>query len=248
MIKLSLLKYAPRAIIGALTDHFLSLILFPNRHKKLLLESNIPQEHKEAALRSFEEVEKLDKLVRPYKLKAPFVMLKVVSDLKWEDEKLPEKYSAYDNERGLNGDGHGWVFDSTLGYEVPIKAPLEDTPESRANCYYLKGKNSRSLEARYVWLGERNRASKFAHDLGPERNFDLEEWGDRATSNGHEGTLIRRMGRHYEIFAIRKVKFIFNFCVRTRYGYKIGNTVGPRPSKRAMPVTIPFSIQGWDSK
>jgi hypothetical protein len=220
----------------------------------------MPDHHREAAKRSFDKAKQLDKQIGKHKLLAPFVMARIVNKLAWEEERLPPAFEAYDNERGLNGDSSGWVFDPVLGYEVPAKAPIADTAEARATCYYAKGKHPRSAAARYIWLGQRNRASKLAHDLGPERSQDLGHWGDDQTSGDHPGVLVRRMGDHYEIFAIKHIQIrdlrlrlpLFGtvlllrgrtLVVRTRYGYKIGNTVGPRPSARAMVVTIPFSVK-----
>ena len=235
-----ILKHIPLAVLTSVVDHVLSPILFPARHLKLLDAVDMPEHRKQEARRSFERANELDKQIRKHKLRAPFVMAKVVPKLPWHVNELPPEYAAYDNERGLNGDSSGWVFDPVLGYEVPMQAPLQDTPEARETCYYAKGHHPRSAAARYIWLGQRNRASKLAHDLGPERSQDIEQWGDPETSGDHPGILVRRMGEHYEIFGITKIG---PFTLRTRYGYKIGNTVGPRPSSRAMVVTIPFSIK-----
>jgi hypothetical protein len=237
---MSIIKHMPLAILTSLIDYLLSPILFPRRHLKLLAKVDMPAHHREAAKRSFDKAKQLDKQIGKHKLRAPFVMAKVVPKLAWDAEHLPAEYAAYDNERGLNGDSSGWVFDPVLGYEVPAKAPIADTAEARATCYYAKGNHPRSAAARYIWLGRRNRASKLAHDLGPERSQDLEQWGDYDTSGDNPGILVRRMGDHYEIFA---TEHCGPFVIRTRYGYKIGNTVGPRPSARAMVVTIPFSVK-----
>lgn len=234
-------KHIPLAVLTSVFDHVLSPIMFPRRHLRLLDKVDMPGHHKDAARRSFERASELDKQIRKAKLRAPFLMAKVVPKLAWGANALPAAYADYDNERGLNGDSSGWLFDPVLGYEVAAQAPQQDTPEARETCYYAKGHHPRSAVARYIWLGQRNRASKLAHDLGPERSGDLEQWGDAQTSGDHPGTLVRRMGEHYEIFA---VEHIGPFVIRTRYGYKIGNTVGPRPSARAMVVTIPFSIKG----
>lgn len=233
-------KHVPLAVLTSVFDHLLSPIMFPRRHLKLLAKVDMPESHREAARRSFARAEALDKEIRRHKLRAPFVMARVVPRLPWHVNALPPEYAAYDNERGLNGDSSGWVFDPVLGYEVAAQAPQQDTAEARASCYYARGNHPRSAAARYIWLGQRNRASKLAHDLGPERSADIEQWGDAKTSGDHPGTLVRRMGEHYEIFA---TKHVGPFVVRTRYGFKIGNTVGPRPSARAMVVTIPFSIK-----
>ncbi len=257
---MSIWKYVPLAVLTSVFDHLLSPIMFPRRHLKLLAQVDMPEHHREAARRSFDRANELDKQIRKYKLRAPFVMAKVVPKLPWDAEALPPEYAAYDNERGLNGDSSGWVFDPTLGYEVPARAPLKDTPEARDTCYYARGLHPRSTAARYIWLGQRNRASNLAHDLGPERSADIEQWGDPLTSGSHPGALVRRMGEHYEISATRHIEIPAlrlrlplvgtvllmrgrTFVVRTRYGFKIGNTVGKRPSSRAMVVTIPFSIK-----
>ncbi len=222
---MSVYKFVPGAILTSVLDALLSPIAFPRYHLKLLEKVDMPAEHKAAALASFARAKELDKQVRPFKLRAPFVMLRVLPKLHWDAEKLPDEFWQYDNEVNLNGD-----------HQVP--AALQDTPEARAACYYAPGHHPRSAEARYVWLGSRNRASLLAYKLGPEASADTEFWGDPDVSKSRSGTLVRRMGEHYELFAY---KIIGPICIRTRYGFKIGNAI-KHNAGRAMVVTIPFSL------
>lgn len=230
------------AALTSLLDRVLSPIAFPRRHLALLDGVDMPAEHKSAAIKSFERAATLDKIIQPYKLNAWRVLLPVLKDLPREAEHLPDAYSAYDNERSINGDQYPWVLDPATGTITIAKAPLQDTPETRAACYYAPGCDPRGVEARYVWLAQRNRASRLAFDLGPEAmRGDTAYWGDPATNNGHEGTIVRRMGEHYEIYSCKRW---IGLCIRTRYGFKIGNILAHGVT-RAMVVTIPFSLQRW---
>lgn len=176
----------------------------------------------------------------------PYVLLIALPFTKWEAENLPKPFWRWDNEISLNGDRGTWVHDPALGKGVMLPVPLEDTPAARLMCYWLKDAHPRSFRARFAWL-MRNRASKYAFMLGPEATAELkvfaQAWGDPDTNNGHEGTLVRRMGNHYEIYNIRKYGF---FCRRTRYGCKIGNAI-LHGADRAMLVGIGVSYQKWGS-
>lgn len=242
---MSINRRIPLALLTSAIDRILSRIAFPNRHLALLEKVTMPQEHKEAARKSFGRAKTLDKVIQPRKLDAWRVLIPVLKNLPREAEHLPPGFEAYDNERSINGDQYPWILDPATGAISIAKAPMEDTPETRAACYYAPGCDPRGPEARYVWLGQRNRASRLAFELGPEAiRDDTEFWGDPATNNGHEGTIVRRMGEHYEIYSCKRW---LGLCIRTRYGFKIGNVLAHGVT-RAMVVTIPFSLQRWEAK
>lgn len=226
----------PSAVLTALLDAVLSPVVFPRRHLTLLEKVDMPELHKAAARASFARAAELDKQVQSYKLRAPFVLVRVLRKLPREAEVLPENYWQYDNEISINGDQHPEAYDASVGRFVKIPAPLADTAENRAACYYAPGCDPRGAEARYVWLADRNRASKLAFNLGPETDrVDVEHWGDAATGKGHPGVVVRRMGDHYEIYGLQKLGPL---CVRTRYGFKIANAVSAKGKQEAAEVLI----------
>ncbi len=200
---------------------------------KYLRQAGVPSNLYEPALESIALSKKLSLKVLWTKLTAPVVMAFLVFFLKWEDEKLPARWWRYDNEVSMNGDRG--------------PAPLEDTPEARALCYYAKGSHPRSKWARYVWLGWRNRGSAHAFSLGPVAQVSkIREWGDPLTNNGHEGVRVLEMNGYYQIFVIKKVSFPGrDLCVRRNVGFKVGNSL-MYGAARSMVVRIPFSLQGWD--
>lgn len=234
---MSVYKFVPGAILTAVIDALLSPIIFPRYHLKLLDKVDMPAEHKEAARASFARAKELDKQIRLFKLRAPFVMLRVLRSLPWDAEKLPDEFWQYDNEVSINGDRSPWQYGAD-GVSRPAPCPLDDTQDARALCYYAPGHHPRSPEARYVWLGSRNRASLLAFNLGPEASADTEAWGDTSASKSRSGIMVRRMGAEYELFAY---KVLGPICIRTRYGFKIGNVI-TYGAARAMVVTIPFSL------
>lgn len=178
---------------------------------------------------------------------SPYMVTIALLFTKWEAERLPKLFWRWDNEVSLNGDKRPWI-NNEHGVQVPLPCPIEDTPEVRAYCYWLKDAHPRSYKARWVWLVLRNRASMYAFMKGFPVNdalkADTQYWGDLATQNGHEGILVRRMGPHYELFAAhRKGKF----CLRVRYGCKIGNALN-HGAARAMLIGNGVAIQRWKVK
>lgn len=208
---------------------------------KYLKAAQVPEELHLQALDSLEASRKLSRKLLPYKLAAPFVVAWLVQRLPWEAEALPQKWWKFDNEISINGDHHR----GEDGQRAP--APLEDTPEIRAACYYAKGHNPRSKWARWVWLGTRNRASEYAESLGPVVDKPgIRYFGDVKTNNGHEGVVVWEVGGVWQIYSIRRVAIWGrDLCIRRNVGFKISN-VFKHDAPRAMAVWIPFSAQGWD--
>ena len=208
---------------------------------KYLKKAGVPEKHHEAAIKSLKNSKELSKKSAPYKWKAPFVIAKVVQDLPWEAEALPEKYWHYDNEVSINGDKRPWVLNDK-GVGVPMPCPLDDS--GIQYCYYAEGHHPRSKWARWVWLGLRNRASKYPYMLGPERSTnpdDFEIFGDIKTDKNHEGVVVFRMGEHWQIYSCEK---LWKFVIRRNVGVKIKNVVQFQ-AERAMVVNIPFSMVAW---
>ena len=125
-----------------------------------------------------------------------------------------------------------------------MPAPLADTPEIRAACYYAPGHHPRSFHARWVWLGLRNRASALAAMLGrkltPAEVQDADTWGDESIGKTKEGWCVRRNGPLYQLYIIRKIGPL---CLRVHYGHKLNHArIWGRP---AMVVNISFSLVRW---
>lgn len=213
-------------------------------HLKYLRAAGVPADLHAQALASLSASRTLFAKVSPYKWKAPFMLARIVRKLPWEAEKMPTRWAHYDNEISLNGDHNPWQYDPAVKDFVRAPAPLNDTPEIRAQCYYAKGHHPRSRWARYIWLGWRNRASLYAFELGPPAARDIEAWGDPGANNGYSGITVWRMGMHWQIYVIKKWGPL---CIRRNVGVKVSN-VSKHGAERAMVVNIPFSLQRWKSK
>lgn len=207
--------------------------------EKYLVAAGVPPELHAEAIASLEKARVLSKSLAPYKWSAPLVMALVVPWLKWSAEKLPALFSKWDNDISMNGDPWPWARREDGSWYRP--APLEDTPEARAKCYWAKGHHPRSRWARYVWLGWRNRASKLAHDLGAPASAPIAFWGDEKVSRSRAGVCVYRMGDCWQIMAVeRKGPFI----VRRNVGWKINN-VRDNQHTTANVTWITWSLLRW---
>lgn len=213
----------------------------------LLATVDMPQEHKDKAIKSFEEALALNAQVTPYAIKAPFAVARIVQSLPWEAEHLsdpgyPDWWKNYDNNVNVNGDKAPWVAGPD-GVGVMQPCPLEDTAEARGYCYWAPGHHPRSKWARWVWLGIRNRATKLALDLGPAADkSDVDIWGDRDISSTKEGVTVYRMGNYYQLVAYtRWLKF---FTIQVNYGFKVSNVI-LHDEHRAMVVINPWYHPKW---
>lgn len=180
--------------------------------------AGVPETLQPEALASLQRAEKTARKVAPYKWSAPLVMALVVPWLKWSAEKLPALFSKWDNDISLNGDPWPWAQRADGSWYR--HAPLEDTPEARAQCYWAEGHHPRSRWARYVWLGWRNRASKLAHDLGAPSGAPIALWGDEKVSRSHAGVCVYRMGDCWQIMSVERYGPVI---VRRNVGWKINN-------------------------
>ena len=121
---------------------------------KYLQAAGVPETLQPEALASLQRAEEIASRVAPYKWSAPLVMAWVVPRLAWDAEALPARYAKWDNDISINGDPWPWAQRADGSWYR--HAPLEDTPEARAQCYWAEGHHPRSRWARYVWLGWRN--------------------------------------------------------------------------------------------
>lgn len=173
-------------------------------------------------------------LVLPANLLAPVVVPVALMFTPREANSLPRWAAWWNNDVSINGD-----------HQVP--APLEDTPEIRAACYYAPGHHPRSFYARWVWLGLRNRASALAVSLGksiPTSDLlsDADTWGDPATNRNHAGWLVLRNGPVYQLIIVKRISS--GLCLRVNYGHKL-NLVRAHGREVAMVINISISVLSW---
>lgn len=173
-------------------------------------------------------------LVLPANLLAPVVVPVALMFTPREANSLPKWAAWWNNDVSINGD-----------HQVP--APLEDTPEIRAACYYAPGHHPRSFYARWVWLGLRNRASALAVSLGksiptPDLLSDADTWGDPATNRNHAGWLVLRNGPVYQLIIVKRISS--GLCLRVNYGHKL-NLVRAHGREVAMVINISISVLSW---
>lgn len=185
---------------------------------KYLQRAGVPETLQPEALASLQRAEEIASRVAPYKWTAPLVMAWVVPRLAWDAEALPARYAKWDNDISINGDPWPWAQRADGSWYR--HAPLEDTPEARAQCYWAEGHHPRSRWARYVWLGWRNRASKLAHDLGAPSGAPIALWGDEKVSRSHAGVCVYRMGDCWQIMSVERYGPLI---VRRNVGWKINN-------------------------
>ena len=206
---------------------------------KYLQAAGVPETLQAEALASLQRAEEIASHVAPYKWSAPLVMAWVVPRLAWDAEALPARYAKWDNDISINGDPWPWAqrADGTWYRH----APLEDTPEARAQCYWAEGHHPRSRWARYVWLGWRNKASKLAKDLGAPIGAPIAFWGDENVGRTHPGVCVYRMGDHWQIMAVERHGPVI---VRRNVGWKINN-VRDNQHTVANITWLPWSLLKW---
>ena len=206
---------------------------------KYLQAAGVPETLQPEALASLQRAEEIASGAVPYKWTAPLVMAWVVPRLAWDAEALPARYAKWDNDISINGDPWPWAQRPDGTWYRP--APLDDTPEARAACYWAEGHHPRSRWARYIWLGWRNRASKLAHDLGTPSGAPIALWGDEKVGRSHAGVCVYRMGDCWQIMVVDRWG---PFVVRRNVGWKINN-VRDNQHTVANITWLPWSLLRW---
>lgn len=203
----------------------------------------VPLKHKLGATRCF--IEAAIKGVVDFipNITAPLVVPVALIFCKWESENLPKLFWWWDNNVSMNGDNADWKVGED-GISRPAPYPLEDTPEVRAKNYWLKGYHPRSFLSRYVWLGLRNRGSKFSEALGVSlapRDHDREMWGADPLGQGKQGWALYRAGDAYQLHWIKKLGPLE---LRASTGYKIWSK-NQWGVARASVTNITISARRW---
>ena len=206
---------------------------------KYLQRAGVPETLQPEALASLQRAEEIASRVAPYKWSAPLVMAWVVPRLAWDAEALPARYAKWDNDISINGDPWPWAQRADGSWYR--HAPLEDTPEARAQCYWAEGHHPRSRWARYVWLGWRNKASKLAKDLGAPIGAPIAFWGDENVGRAHPGVCVYRMGDCWQIMSVERYGPVI---VRRNVGWKINNVLHNQHTVANI-TWLPWSLLKW---
>ena len=171
---------------------------------------------------------------------APIIVPIALLFTKWEAERLPSAFRAFDNDLNLNGDPHGYDGKVLMPVTLEKEGPLAE--EAKAGCYWSEGNHPRSFWARYVWIGWRNRASRLGMMLGKDfSNAPMKVYGNPKTENGHEGWKLVERGSNVRLYIIKKWG---SFAYRFNWGFKVEQNRGGK----IMPVNITVSFKGWDEK
>lgn len=219
----------------------------------------VPAEHKRAAVLCLAGAALRSLVVLPFSLSAPLVVWLPLLFTPAEADRLAFWDGIYGSDDDLNGDAwyveipptgptDGWT-QWVLAREGEPGAIKMSDPKFTGYAYYADGHSPRSLWARYVWIGLRNRASRLAVRLGhiftAEEQADRQSWGDIATGRSHEGWVLNRAGALYQLYACRKLGAL---CLRTNVGLKVGEKVPPEGTQNAdaMVVYITASLLSWE--
>lgn len=232
----------------------LSLVLVWNVVPHLFLWSlkGVEVEHKRRASKSFLAASLKGLVVLPFEVLAPIVMLFVLPFVKKEADRLPKLFWFWGNNVSINGDGWArkledgtWETVRVMGVENCI--PYTN-PGYTGDAYYAKGHHPRSFWARYIWLGWRNRASKFAESMGvPFDDNDRQQWYGRGQTQGPNresgdravrGWALYRSGSHYQFYSVYQA--FGSICCRTNWGFKVWAT--PNGDSKASVVNITVTL------
>lgn len=178
-------------------------------------------------------------VVMPFSMSAFIVVPILLLFVKEKANKLPGIFELlYGDVNGIHGDSVFWVWNAELGEEIRIDLPQTSdiSEEQRLKFievnYFIEGVWQREWASRVIWL-TRNRSTKLSEKMGV-RISDYRQWRywgplkpiDRMAA----GSYVMRMGKHFEVYQIVSLgKWFgkFPMICRQRYGYKLGNQMGP---------------------
>lgn len=212
---------------------------------------------KSAAIDSIEAAEQAAAKAFWYDITAPLVMLLVLPFVKRSADSLPRAFAKWDNNVSLNGDGAA-IFrdDKWLDLRDGVQAlPGEhiytyDDPLYAGDAYYAKGHHPRSLWARYVWVGLRNRASQLSVDLGTNVAARPVLISGSLDINRHDtpGHFLLKDGSSYHFKSIQPTRILGLRCAVIRScGYKLEIALMRPPGAygRVAAVAIGYSLKRW---
>jgi hypothetical protein len=192
---------------------------------RMLEKCEVPISSYDSVFDSLEEAKDCHRIARPYRLKAPFVVLMAVFKTAVEDDKFPDKYWKYDMANvehiDINGDSKFWEFDeaSGRGKPVPISTDLNNEEEKKLAYWVGRKRHPRTKYARWVWAGLRNRGNGIQYFLGKEKPHDnLKSY---SYESPNEKINIYNLGDEWQI--LRRKRFLKYFTLRTHLGFKVGN-------------------------
>lgn len=224
---------------------------FARREKKRLdqivawlIEAGVPQEHFMAAVASLKDSRRSYwKYVFWIKITAWLVTLPVTWLMKWEAEDVPKWARWYSNNISPNGDRTNWAEDAE-GYGRRLPQPL-DPKELFTNYgekfnYYAWNFHVRFWLSRWVWLGWRNPGAGRALQVGPSVyhlrvkdehgrfHWPVERFGNPNIGRQKDGSmvygsLVHRIGHHWQITNYRRLDGDSFFGMESNIGYKINN-------------------------
>ena len=147
-----------------------------------------------------------------------------------------------------------WVTDKVV--DDVIYGYIEDRPSEELvywgwdwvkSLYKLFGGeiHPRNNFCRWLWIGLRNRASKYKFTLGEEATPDTQTYGNANNSTHSIGEGFYRMGNVWQYRSHTKLFKVFGRTLlkRQNIGFKI-DAVVLNKAKRAMVTFTPFSIKG----
>ena len=207
---------------------------------------------------------------RVFDLSAPVVMAFVIPFVPRSANRLPNLFSAWDNNISLNGDSGGvwipadhpefirygtagegaWVdYHDVMDWEAVQGCVMVSYDDERyqGDAYYAEGWHPRSWWARWIWVGLRNRATKLALILGAAVDRPIETLsGSLDISTGTPGHFLLRSGDTYHFKSFEPFHLLgFALCRIRSYGYKLEIALkSPKESERVAVVAIGWSAKG----
>ena len=218
---------------------------------------DVPLHVKQAAWANMWQAIAADERTKVYDWSAPLVCAIALIGLPQSASRLPKWARKWDNNVSINGDGAAvlrggqWL---TLRDDVEAlpgeRIYTYDDPLYAGDAYYAKGHHPRSLWARYVWVGLRNRASQLSVDLGADVAARPVLISGSLDINRHDkpGHFLLKDGSSYHFKSIQPTRILGVRCAIIRScGYKLEIALMRPPGAygRVAAVAIGCSYKRW---
>ncbi|MFV0680015.1 hypothetical protein [Ottowia sp.] len=170
-------------------------------------------------------------------------------------DKLPAWASRWDNNVSLNGDGHGvlrdgqWIDRKDIGADGLLPGEVwvsYSDPAYGGGSYYAKGHHPRSLWARWVWVGWRNRASALSVSLGTDvaaRPMVISGAADVGRSK--PGHMLLKCG---DVYHLKTFANVGPLCVIRSVGAKLEYALYRDPDESGSFGRVPYVVIGISFK